>query len=250
MKINFEERLLIFTDEELSIHVNLESADNNELIARLFSVMAYPNEAEKQHLYRLGLLATNLKEHSSKDGKEQFLLNSKELLLKLFENKTEGLKVYNDAVRSRQKGYTGAQFVRGCIAGDILTSLILRGGSLEQAYINCLGCCKHLETPISPSIPTLKKIWQEYRGISPLWAAYNICIGSPHIVQMTIEKSNSNNSVHLPGLLQIASYFRNQLLEAKISSTQLPIIKDTLEVWNFLNSNKHPIPPAKRPFNK
>ena len=39
MHINFKEKLLIFTDEELSTQENSESAGNDELISNLFSVM-------------------------------------------------------------------------------------------------------------------------------------------------------------------------------------------------------------------
>lgn len=245
MHINFKEKLLIFTDEELSTQENSESAGNDELISNLFSVMVYPNEAKKQHLYILGLLATNLEERFSEDNEKQLFQNSPELLLDLYKNKTEALKVYNDTMRSRQKGDTGAPLTRGGIAGDILSYLALCGGGLEQAYINFLDYCPHWETPVSPSIPTLKKIWKDFRGISPLWAAYKRCKETPRIVKMAVDDPDSEEEVHPAKILQIASFYRNELIEMKNSSTQSHLIKDTSEVWNFLNSKNHPIPPAK-----
>ena len=245
MQINFEEKLLIFTDEELCSQENSESAGNDKLISQLFSVMAYPNKAKKQNLYILGLLATNLEERFSEDDEKQFLQNSPELLFELYKKKTDALKVYNDTMRSRQKGDTGAPLTRGGIAGDILTYLVLCGGGLEQAYINFLDYCPHWETPVSPSISALKKIWKEFRGISPLWAAYKRCRETPHIVKMAVDDPDSEEEVHPATILQIASFYRNELIEMKNPSTQSHLIKDTSEVWNFLNSKNHPIPPAK-----
>ena len=245
VQINFEEKLLIFTDEELSIQENSESAGNDKLISQLFSVMAYPNKAKKQNLYILGLLATNLEERFSDVDGKKILKSNKKLLYELYKNKTEALKVYNDTMRSRQKGDIGAPLTRGGIAGDILTYLVLCGGGLEQAYTNFLDYCPHWEIPVSPSISALKKIWKDFRGISPLWSAYKRCRETPHIVKMAVNDPDSEEEVHPAKILQIASFFRNELIGMKNPSTKSHLIKDTSEVWNFLNSKKHPIPPAK-----
>lgn len=242
MEIDHQAKRLIFTVEELTDSRDFLEIDE-ELFSTLLSVMAYPNDPDKQHLYTVGLRSKNIEkltELTSEDEADSFRKSEPELLLDLYKNEIEGLKKYNAARKSRNKKHSGTLFVRGIAAGYALIHLVFYDKNLTEAYDLAVKDLQDTEDPVEVSRQWVVKAWGQYQHVSHLWAAYIICSGI----------SAKKPPVPLSAFLRIASYLRNELVNSidpnKSSGLHRPEeryrCKDPEKIWLVTDHDKKPIP--------
>ncbi len=240
MKVNFNERLLVFTDKDLT-----DPRAMPHTFRQVFAIMLYPGDPDKQKLHILGSIANILDAQHSEQERKAYLPNDPTLLYDLYARKEEALKVFHDAITSRKKGHTGAPIVRGTIAGWLLVHLAKPHiGSLRRAFKEYSANPIIFDgEPVPASNSLLWKIWEGYRSVSHLWAGlmiyrelYGVEIG--HLGPSSLsDPVDPEAAVHLSKYLRFASFFRNQLVDAKNPTTGEPLIADIASLWDLLMSN-------------
>lgn len=253
MQIDTNDRTVIVSNKAL---VDSETAHFEAVI--LFSVMVYPENPKKQEFYRLGIQRNTLDLHCSPGEEKTILQEVPELTVNLaLDRHGTALDTLYKTIYSRKTGLTGSLVVRGSIAGQLLCILVKPHiESLEETYQVYRDNFQPGNGVSKPSTSLLKTIWREFKFVSHLWASYCVCKEMhDKVIFQGIANSSSPTAHPQAGtyflrVLQVAAFFRNQLIESTNSSTRQPHIKDIFTMWNIVTEDKHPISPVELTFTE
>ncbi len=249
------ERLFSVSDAELT---DFEAA--HYAYIQLLPVMLYPENIAKQEDLVTGYqyhitrdLAQN--EESGTPEERQFWQTHARKATQLSLESDRWEKILSSPMESRKKGLLGSLVCRGSLAGQILWHMVKPShGSLESAYQEIINRHSHNFHDTSelaiPSVPTLKKIWGEYKNVSHFWAAEYLLRNNEwqhylHLGPLSSVPIQPEAAECFVLFLRIASFFRKKLLDQRKPSTLTPLIptKDCELVWLVIREDGNIIPP-------